>query len=133
MLRSLLDNDELLDPKLDSWYRKVKIALEHERILYVIQDPAPKEPAPDDCSLVRDTYLKWVSDRITVRCIMRAAMSDELSRIFEEAQPEEILQVLKESFGTPDDIERHKASCAVFNVWMGEGASVTNHVLYMIE
>ena len=132
-LRLLLDNDKMLGPNLDSWFRKLKIVLEHEGILYVIQDPAPKEPAPDDCSAVRDTYLKWVSDRITVRCIMRAAMSDELSCIFEEAQPEEILQVLKESFGTPDDIEQHKSSCTVFNAQMGEGALVTNHVLYMIE
>ena len=68
-----------------------------------------------------------------VRCIMRASMNDEFSRKFEEAQPEKMLQVLRDSFGTPDDIERHKISCIIFNIQMRESASVTDHVLYIIK
>ena len=64
---------------------------------------------------------------------MLASMNDEFSRKFEEAQPEEILQRLKESFGTPDDIERYRASYAIFNIWMHEGTSITDHILYMIK
>ena len=60
-------------------------------------------------------------------------MNDEFSQKFEEAQPEKILQVLRDSFGTPDDVEWHKASCIIFNARMREGASVIDHVLYMIE
>ena len=60
-------------------------------------------------------------------------MNDEFSQKFEEAQSEKILQVLRESFGTPDDIERHKTSCTIFNTRMREEASVIDHVLYMIE
>ena len=41
--------------------------------------------------------------------------------------------MLNESFVTFDDVERHKMSCAIFNTQMREGASVTNHVLYIIE
>ena len=41
--------------------------------------------------------------------------------------------MLRDSFGTPDDIERHKTSCTIFNIQMRKGASVTDHVLYMIE
>ena len=41
--------------------------------------------------------------------------------------------MLNDSFGTPDDVERHKTSCAIFNARMRDGASVTDHVLYMIE
>ena len=68
-----------------------------------------------------------------VRCIILAAMNDEFSHHFENAQPQNMLQILNESFGTPDDIERHKTSCAIFNARMREEASVTDHVLYMIE
>ena len=68
-----------------------------------------------------------------VRCIMRASMNDIFSLKFEEAQPEKILQVLRDYFGTPDDVERHKTSYAIFNIRMREGASVIDHVLYMIE
>ena len=41
--------------------------------------------------------------------------------------------MLNDSFGTPDDVERHKTSCAIFNARIRDGASVTDHVLYMIE
>ena len=41
--------------------------------------------------------------------------------------------MLNKSFGTPEDAERHKTSCIVFNARMREGALVTNHILYMIE
>ena len=86
-LRSLLDNDKLMWPNFDSWYRKLKIILEHERIIYVVTDLAPEEPAPNVRGTVRDTYQKWLNDCTTIRCIMLAAMNDEFSRRFENAQP----------------------------------------------
>ena len=58
LLRSVLDNDKLVEPNFSSWYRKLKIILEHERILYVIIDPVPEEPAVNACGTVRDTYQK---------------------------------------------------------------------------
>ena len=132
-LRSILENDKLKGPNYDSWYHKFKIVLEHERILYVISDPAPEVLAQNAHQVVKDAYQKWLNDRVTVRYIMLASMSDELSRRFESAQPGEILQALDDSFGTPDDVERYKASYAIFNTRMKEGASVMDHVLYMIE
>ena len=86
-LRSLLDSDKLTGPNFDNWYRRLRIVLEHERILYVITDPAPEQPAPNVRGTVRDTYLKWTNDRTIVWCIMLASMNDEFSRKFEEAQP----------------------------------------------
>ena len=68
-----------------------------------------------------------------IHCIMPAFMNDEFSQKFEEAQSEKMLQVLRDSFGTPDDIELHKTSCTVFNTQMREDASVIDHVLYIIE
>ena len=68
-----------------------------------------------------------------VHCMMHVAMNNEISRKFEKTQSEKILKVLNDSFGTPDDVERHKTSCTIFNTRMREGASVTDHVLYMIE
>ena len=81
----------------------------------------------------RDTYMKWLNDRMTMRCMMRVAMNDELSRKFEDVQPEEIIQMLNESFDIPKDAERHKIFCAVFNARMREEILVTDHVLYMID
>ena len=41
--------------------------------------------------------------------------------------------MLKESFGTLDDVERYRVSSTIFNVRMRDGISVTDHVLYLIE
>ena len=60
-------------------------------------------------------------------------MNDEFSCRFKNAQSQDMLQILNESFGALDDVERHKISCAIFNTWIREGASVIDHVLYMIE
>ena len=64
---------------------------------------------------------------------MLAFMNDEFSRKFEEAQLKQILQMLKKSFGTPDDVERYRVSSAIFNARMHDGTFVTDHVLYMIK
>ena len=68
-----------------------------------------------------------------MRYIMRVAMNDEFSYKFEKAQLEGMLKMLNESFGTPDDVEWYRTGCAIFNTWMREGASITDHVLYMIK
>ena len=64
---------------------------------------------------------------------MLAVMSNEFSHKFEMAQPKDMLQVLEDTFGTPDDVERYKTSCAIFNTKIWDGASVTDHAVYMIE
>ena len=60
-------------------------------------------------------------------------MNDEFSHRFENAQPQEMLQMLNDSFGMPDLVERPKTSCAIFNTRMRDGALVIDYVLYMIE
>ena len=52
-------------------------------------------------------------------------MNDEFSQKFKEAQLEDMLKVLRESFGTLDDVEQRKTSCTIFNTQMREGALVT--------
>ena len=68
--------------------------LEHERILYVLTDQALEEPTANAPRTVRDTYMKWLNDHMTMCCMMRVAMNDELSHKFEDPQPEEMIQML---------------------------------------
>ena len=117
-LCTLLDSDKLTGPNFNSWYQKLKIVLEHKKILYILTDQASEELVANAPRAVRDTYMKWLNDRTTMRWMMRAAMNDELSCKFEDAQPKEMIQILNESFDTPEDVERHKISCAVFNAHM---------------
>ena len=60
-------------------------------------------------------------------------MNKKFSCKFEEVLSEEILQKLKESFDTPNEIKWHRISYTIFNAWIYDGASITDHVLYMIE
>ena len=60
----LLNSDRLIEPNFDSWYRKLKIILEHKKILYVFIDEAPKEPTVNAPRTMRDTYVKWINDQI---------------------------------------------------------------------
>ena len=128
-----MDSDKLNGSNFNSWSRKLKIVLEHERILYILNDPTLELHYANTCSSKRDTYQKWLCDRTSVCCIMLAAMNDKFDHRFENAQIEEIIQVLSESFGTPNDVERHKTSCAIFNARMRDGAPIIYHVLYMIK
>ena len=68
-----------------------------------------------------------------VHCMMRAAINDELSHKFVDAQLDEMIQILNESFDIFVNAERHKISYTMFNAHMQEGASIIDHVLYMIE
>ena len=106
-LHSLLDSDKLTRPNFDSWYQKLKIILKHERILYILTDEAPEELTANAPHAARDSYMKWLNDRMTVHYMMRAAMNDELSRKFKDAQSEEIIQILNESFSTPNVIAQN--------------------------
>ena len=84
-LRSLVDSDKLIRSNFDSWYQKLKIISEYERILYVLKDPTPKEPIADAPRAMRDTYLKCLNDCTIVCCIMWAVMNDKFSHKFEDA------------------------------------------------
>ena len=70
----------------------------------MVIDPAPEVPAPNANVMIRDTYQKWLNDCMTVRCIMRAAISDEFNCKFIDTQPKEMLQMLNKSFGSLKDL-----------------------------
>ena len=56
-------------------------------------DEVPEEPTVNAPYAVRDTYMKWLNNRMTIHYMMRAVMNDELSHKFEDAQPEEMIQI----------------------------------------
>ena len=57
-LRLLFDSDILIGSNFNSWYRKLKIIPELERILYVLTDPAPEVLKPNACDAIRVAYQK---------------------------------------------------------------------------
>ena len=112
LVHSLLDSDKLMRPNFDNWYQKLRIVLEHKRILYVIMDPAPKVSDSNADVMVRDTYQKWLNDCMIVYYIMRVAMCDEFNYKFDDAQLKKMLQKLNKFFGTLKDLSSngHRSS-----------------------
>ena len=84
LFHSLLDSNKLIKSNFNSWYRKLKIILEYERILYMLTDPPLEESTTNAPRAMRDTYLKWLSDCTIMCCIIRAIMNDELSHKFKD-------------------------------------------------
>ena len=79
LLWSLFDSDKLVGSNFDSGYWKLKIILEHEKILYVLMDPTPKILISNAHDAVRGTYQKWLNDQTIVQCVMRVVMKHEFN------------------------------------------------------
>ena len=90
-LRSLLDSDKFMGSNFDNWYRKLRVVLELEKILYMIMDLVPKVLTLNTNTMVRDTYQKWLNDCTIVYYIVRVAMSNKFSCKVIDTQSKEIL------------------------------------------
>ena len=61
-LRTLLNSNKFTESNFDTWYRKLKIILEYERILYILTDETPEEPTVNAPHTVRNAYMKWLNN-----------------------------------------------------------------------
>ena len=62
----------------------------------MLRDEAPEEPAVNNPHAMRDTYLKWLNDHMTMRCMIRTIINDKLNHKFKDAQSDEMIQILNE-------------------------------------
>ena len=62
-LRSLLDSEKLSGPNFESWFRRVRIVLEHERILYVMKS--------QESSRLRSRLISGVDSLLRVDSFLR--------------------------------------------------------------
>ncbi|MCI88893.1 retrotransposon protein putative Ty1-copia subclass, partial [Trifolium medium] len=69
------------------WHRNLRIVLKHEKKLYVLDGPVPKETPPTEAPKAeRDAHRKHVNDAIEVSCIMLATMTVELQKQHENME-----------------------------------------------
>ena len=102
-LHSLFDSDWFIGPNFDNWYWKLQLVLEHEWILNMIMDPAPKVSMSNICDAIKETYQKWPYDQITM-WFFESSEKHEFSCKFNDTQWEKILQILKEFFHIFEDV-----------------------------
>ncbi|XP_073037327.1 uncharacterized protein, partial [Primulina eburnea] len=84
-LSIILDQNKLTSPNYNDWFRNLKIILNSEKILYVLDKKPPKE-APSNVTPTKLAELeKWWDHDIQAKSYMLASMSNELQKRFEEA------------------------------------------------
>src|SRR6516165_9275099 len=77
-LRSIIEGDNVFNGiNFLDWEMNVDIVLSHEKILYTIHHPIPKEPPLTDKG-AHEAWQKQHDDVITAQCILLASMTPEL-------------------------------------------------------
>ncbi|XP_073035174.1 uncharacterized protein [Primulina eburnea] len=84
-LSIILDQNKLTGPNYNDWFRNLKIVLNSEKIVYVLDKKPPKEAAPNiSRTELAKLEIHWDHD-LQAKSYMLASMSNELQRRFEEA------------------------------------------------
>ena len=79
-LRNILFDNKLTGSNFMDWVQNLRIILRQEKLFYVLENPIPSEPAPDDDVAVKDAYQKHSDDYESVCCLMLASMSPDLQK-----------------------------------------------------
>ncbi|KAI5446084.1 hypothetical protein KIW84_014069 [Lathyrus oleraceus] len=76
ILRSILDKEKLSGTNCLDWHRNMRIVLQHDRKLYVLEKPVREEQPPSFAPKAeRDAYKKHVNDANETACLMLATMN----------------------------------------------------------
>lgn len=131
-LRGILDANKLTGPNFLDWHRNLRIVLKHEKIGYVLEHPLPEVPTEDSTVEEVAAYNKHSDDDNTASCVMLAAMSPELQKQHDGMDAYTMIFHLKELYDEQSRVERYETSKQLYRCKMGEGSSVSAHVLKMI-
>ena len=77
-LRGILDANKLIGPNYIDWLRNLRIVLTQKKVSYILDTPTPNTIEENASKEERATYKMWKEDRVTVKYIMLASMSNEL-------------------------------------------------------
>ena len=137
-LRSVLEKDKLSGTNFLDWYRNLRIVLKQEKKLYVLEQPVPLPPAPNENGEEEETQAerkarkKHEDDALDVACLMLATMNSELQKQHENMEAYDMIVHLKKLFQEQARHERFDVSKALFQSKLAEGSPVGPHVLKMI-
>lgn len=124
---------KLVGANYDDWYRNLRIVLMHEKLRYIIDKPAKTAPAdPNDVETTK-TYLKYLDEYLSAKCIMLASVSLELQRQHENMEPPAIIEHLRKMYGGQSRTAKYQLFKALSKSSLTTNAQVGPHVLKMVE
>ena len=65
-LRNIPFDNKLTGSNFMDWIQNLRIILRQKKLLYVLENPIPSEPVPDDDVAVKDAYQKHSDDSESV-------------------------------------------------------------------
>lgn len=132
-LGKILDENRLVGPNYSDWIRNLNIVLTAEKLVHVVNEAKPNEPAllaPQEEHLA---YEKWTNDDSLAKCYILASLDNPLQKQHELVETsKEILDSLKEMFGQQNRSARQQAMKSLMSTKMVAGTPVRDHVMKMI-
>src|SRR4051812_29924778 len=98
LLRSVLQKDKLSGTNFLDWYRNLRIVLKHEKKIYVLEMPIPKQPADNAPKKDVDAYEKHVDNALDIGCLMLATMILGLQKQHENMDAYDMIVHLKKLY-----------------------------------
>ena len=128
-LRNILFVNKLTGSNFMDWVQSLRIILRQEKFLYVLENPIPSEPAPDDDVAIKDAYQKHSDDSESVCCLMSASMSPDLQKQNEDMNVFTMLNHLKALYDKKARNERYDISQELFHCKIEVVPSLTDPIL----
>lgn len=94
-LQSVLEKEKLNGTNFFNWYRNLRIVLNGENKLYVLEQQLPEEPASNAPRSERDAFKKHDEDSLDISCLMLMAMEPELQKQHENMGAFDMFEHLK--------------------------------------
>ncbi|GJW20629.1 hypothetical protein Tco_0031251 [Tanacetum coccineum] len=96
--KSMLEREKLSGPKFNDWFRQLRIVLQVETKLNVLEQPMTPAPVPNTPNEELEAWNAQYDHHNKVGCLMLISMSPELQRQFENYSPYDMLHELKSMF-----------------------------------
>nr|GEW47299.1 zinc finger, CCHC-type [Tanacetum cinerariifolium] len=130
-IKSILDKEKLNGSNFLDWYRNLRIVLRNEQKLHHLKEALPKAPPTITTVVVRNAYIRKVSEQQEVASLMLVSMTPEIQKNLEDHTAFEILQELKTIFQQQAEQEMFEIVKAFHACKQEEGQSVSTYVLKM--
>ncbi|VFQ84487.1 unnamed protein product [Cuscuta campestris] len=95
-LRYILENQKLSGENFLDWEKNLRIVLDCERKLYILETDPPKTPKANARASELTSFKKYEDDARDVKCIIMASMTAELQRLHADMEARPMIQRLRD-------------------------------------
>ncbi|VFQ66164.1 unnamed protein product [Cuscuta campestris] len=120
-LRYILESQKLSGENFLDWEKNLRIVLDYERELYILETDPPKTPAANARASELTSFKKYEDDARDVKCIIMASMTAELQRLHADMEVRPMIQRLRDLYqGQPQnsDIYVIEVNMSDFTSWV---------------